>query len=116
MACKILNTNLTITLEFLSERLGQEQDIKFNFLFCLAECKPSLWNKEKADFASSHHAFQSAFPQGFPWEVLSVLSGRETVISSVWDFPDSFCVNEGRELACFPSIELSGRLSMYCQV
>lgn len=37
------------------------------------------YNAEEESFESSHDAFQSAFPRGFAWEVISVYSGPPVI-------------------------------------
>jgi len=51
-----------------------------NYNALMGGCPEDLWNSKTSDFESSHKAFLSAFPDGFPWEVLSVLSGPPHVV------------------------------------
>lgn len=37
------------------------------------------YNAKEESFESSHDAFQSAFPRGFAWEVISVYSGPPVI-------------------------------------
>jgi len=53
---------------------GEQVKEMGNYNALLGGCRPDLWNSE-SDFETSHRAFQSAFPTGFPWEVLAVLAG-----------------------------------------
>eukprot|EP00088_Acartia_fossae_P023296 TRINITY_DN24345_c0_g1_i1.p1 TRINITY_DN24345_c0_g1~~TRINITY_DN24345_c0_g1_i1.p1 ORF type:complete len:269 (-),score=22.49 TRINITY_DN24345_c0_g1_i1:170-976(-) len=51
-----------------------------NYNWLLAPCLKHLWDSDKADFETSHKSFNAAFPDGFPWELLKVLSGPPVVV------------------------------------
>lgn len=46
-----------------------------NYNWLLSTCKKELYDSSKESFESSHGKFRYAFPEGFPFEVLEVLSG-----------------------------------------
>jgi len=75
-----------------------------NYGWLLEGCPARLWDPVKMDFDASHHLFQNAFESGFPWEVISVLSGPPTVVfswrhwakfSGVYKCPASGVENQG---------------------
>lgn len=53
-----------------------------NYNWLLKGCPARLWDSEKMDFDTSHHLFRTALGSGFPWEVISVLSGPPVIVFS----------------------------------
>jgi hypothetical protein len=53
-----------------------------NYNWLMDGCREDLWNSKLTDFEKSHHAFSTAFPEGFPWELLQVFAGPPHVMFS----------------------------------
>eukprot|EP00561_Arcocellulus_cornucervis_P015038 CAMPEP_0185804266 /NCGR_PEP_ID=MMETSP1322-20130828/3150_1 /TAXON_ID=265543 /ORGANISM="Minutocellus polymorphus, Strain RCC2270" /LENGTH=382 /DNA_ID=CAMNT_0028500231 /DNA_START=8 /DNA_END=1156 /DNA_ORIENTATION=- len=53
-----------------------------NYNWLLSSCDKSLYDHSEETFESSHGKFRYAFPEGFPWEVLEVLSPPPQVFFS----------------------------------
>ena len=53
-----------------------------NYNWLLSTCDKSLYDNSEETFDSSHGKFRYAFPEGFPWEVLEVLSPPPKVFFS----------------------------------
>jgi len=70
-----------------------------NYNWLLASCPKNLFNVEEETFESSHKVFLSAFPHGFPFEVLEVYSGPPKV-AFTWrhwaTFAGEYKGNKGR--------------------
>ncbi|KAG5185152.1 hypothetical protein JKP88DRAFT_272010 [Tribonema minus] len=50
-----------------------------NYNVLMDNTNKELYNAQEETFESSHHAFRNAFPEGFPWELLEVMSGPPKV-------------------------------------
>ena len=50
-----------------------------NYNSLMAGVKKDLYDSDAESFESSHRLFRTAFPEGFPWEVLEVFSGPPKV-------------------------------------
>lgn len=78
--------------------VGEEAATAGNYNWLMENIDKTLYDSEKETFESSHTLFQTAFPNGFPWEVLKVFSGPPR-ISFSWrhwaSFDGSFQDREG---------------------
>lgn len=77
---------------------GEEGARAGNYNWLMENVQKDLYDAEKETFESSHSMFRTAFPGGFPWEVLEVFSGPPRVSFS-WRhwaaFDGSFRGREG---------------------
>lgn len=78
--------------------IGKEGALAGNYNWLMENMDKKLYDSEKETFDSSHSLFRTAFPNGFPWEVLKVFSGPPRITFS-WrhwaSFDGSFRGREG---------------------
>eukprot|EP01024_Parvocaulis_polyphysoides_P049890 TRINITY_DN4856_c0_g2_i5.p3 TRINITY_DN4856_c0_g2~~TRINITY_DN4856_c0_g2_i5.p3 ORF type:complete len:182 (-),score=21.71 TRINITY_DN4856_c0_g2_i5:932-1477(-) len=98
---------------------GQKGQQIGNYNVMLDGCPADLYDNQKEDFESSHTKFQSAFPAGFPWEVLQVYSGppRVTFLWRHWaEFNGEYNGNKGNgeivELFGFAVVDVDSDLKI----
>jgi hypothetical protein len=64
-----------------------------NYNWLMSGCKKDLYDSDAHTFDSSHKLFRTAFPNGFPWEVIDVFSAPP-LVSFSWrhwaDFSGSY--------------------------
>ena len=61
---------------------GEEASTIGSYNTLLSVASKELYDSDQRTFESSHVVFRSAFPEGFPWEVLQVFSGPPKVACS----------------------------------
>lgn len=99
--------------------VGEEAAKVGNYNWLMENTDKALYNAENETFESSHSLFHTAFPGGFPWELLEVFSGPPCVTFTWrhWAFFDgSFDGQEGDnksyELFGFGVVDLTDELKI----